>query len=492
MKVHLMFRDRDLQLQDPPCFGKADLISDLELEIMLKKMARDDEDVREACSAALFQTLTNLEDIEYRQKNVEDSLRCAEVIRRLYRITQETEKRRKESWYWLSPSRVVSSTYSSAVELLKIYTEMLMQLRTVAIESLPKFRSEGFCAFFQMLKDELSDAYFKEIKKTLGELKDGKGMLISARLGNYCQGVQFTLRSKNKKRFWWHWGFAPSYTLAARDDAGAQDFENRRARAINECTNALAQSVEHLESFFKQLHLELAFFIGCVNLRDDMEHLGMPICIPHLSKDATSRSWYKLYDISLAITKNFAVISNTLSTQEKSLFIITGANQGGKSTFLRSIGQAQLMAQCGMIVGARDYRASVKAGIFTHFKKEENSAYVSGKLDEELARLNSMVDHMSGNALLLMNESFAATNEREGSEICRQITKAMIENGVEVFSVTHLYTYATSFKDDQRTQFLRAERKDDESRTYRIIPGEPYETAYGEDLWNKIFTPEVS
>ena len=211
-------------------------------------------------------------------------------------------------------------------------------------------------------------------------------MLISARLGNYLQGVSYVLRRKNRKGFWFRWAFAPSYTIAPRDDAGATDLSKRRDRAINEATNALAQAAEHLEGFFTMLRVELAFYVGCLNLADSLRALRMPVCIPNvLPLERQDRSWHGLYDVSLALAKNEAVVGNELDTADKRLYIITGANQGGKSTFLRSIGQAQLMTQCGMFVGAESFSAPIRNGVFTHFKKEEDAAMKSGKLDEELS-----------------------------------------------------------------------------------------------------------
>ena len=101
--------------------------------------------------------------------------------------------------------------------------------------------------------------------------------------------------------------------------------------------------------------------------------------------------------------------------------------------------------------------------------------------------MNEIVEHLNESSLMLFNESFSATNEREGSEICRQITQAIIEHGIEVFSVTHLFTYAAAFFGSSQTQFLRAQRLENNERTYRIIPGEPLETAFGMDLYEKIF-----
>ena len=88
---------------------------------------------------------------------------------------------------------------------------------------------------------------------------------------------------------------------------------------------------------------------------------------------------------------------------------------------------------------------------------------------------------------MLFNESFASTNEREGSEIGREITEALVESGVEVVSVSHLHMFAASFHGQAGVEFLRAERLPSGERTFRLIPGEPEETAYGEDIYRRIF-----
>jgi len=92
-----------------------------------------------------------------------------------------------------------------------------------------------------------------------------------------------------------------------------------------------------------------------------------------------------IYDVCLALRSEARVIGNDANADDKSLVMITGANSGGKSTLLRSIGLAQLMTQCGMFVGAEAFRANVGKGLFTHFIREEDDSMTSGKLDEELA-----------------------------------------------------------------------------------------------------------
>jgi DNA mismatch repair ATPase MutS len=173
----------------------------------------------------------------------------------------------------------------------------------------------------------------------------------------------------------------------------------------------------------------------------------------------------------------------------KDLVIITGANQGGKSTFLRSIGQAQLMMQCGMFVPADAFSANLCTGLHTHYKREEDPTMTSGKFDEELGRMSAIVDHLLPNSIVLFDESFAATNEREGSEIARQIVTALLDKRVKVFFVTHLVELACGFHDNQMADaiFLRAERKEDGSRNFKMVKGAPLQTGYGMDLYRMIF-----
>lgn len=112
-----------------------------------------------------------------------------------------------------------------------------------------------------------------------------------------------------------------------------------------------------------------------------------------------------------------------------------------------------------------------------------------GKLDEELSRMSSVVDDLLPNSLVLLNESFASTNEREGSEIARQIVGAFVDTGVKVFYVTHMFDLAHGFYVQKMAAalFLRAERRPAGERTFRVVEGEPLPTSYGEDLYRRIF-----
>ena len=221
---------------------------------------------------------------------------------------------------------------------------------------------------------------------------------------------------------------------------------------------------------------------------DRLTAAEVPVSFPEPLASLPSRfSCQDLRDASLALRAD-RVVGNDVNADGRPLVIITGANSGGKSTFLRSVGIAQLMMQCGMFVTARSLRASLVRRVFTHFIREEDAEMISGRLDEELTRMSSIADHVSRHDLILFNESFAATNEREGSEIGRQIVRALLEDKGRIFFVSHQFDFAHSFYRQQpgTTLFLRAPRQPDGRRTYKLTPAEPLPTSYGQDIYHRI------
>jgi DNA mismatch repair ATPase MutS len=98
------------------------------------------------------------------------------------------------------------------------------------------------------------------------------------------------------------------------------------------------------------------------------------------------------------------------------------------------------------------------------------------------------VDASTPTSLVLLNESFASTNEREGSEIGRELLRALVETGIRIIYVTHLYDLAASLlgTDLGDPRFLRAERLPDGRRTFRVVPGDPLPTSHGLDVYRAV------
>jgi DNA mismatch repair ATPase MutS len=495
MKAFLMYKDHDFDLQQKlPPHAQA-LTQDLELQTLFNAMALGDKFVFEVAKQAVLSSVNDLDAIRYRQHILRDCLNNPSIVRDIYAIAVESiESERRNFWGLLS--KYPAMVLNRSVEVLQMFVDMLKKLRYIAEEHADVFESEGFTAFFAMLNTELGDDYFASVQHHLRTLKFRDGVLMSVELGQGNQGTNYILRKPHDKKQGWierifaEKPLAYKFTIDDRDESGARALSDLKDRGINLVADALAQSTEHILSFFTMLRTELAFYIGCLNLQGQLAQRGEPLSFPRpLAPSERTHAFHGLYDVCLALTMEQSIVGNDVLASGKDLVLITGANQGGKSTFLRSIGLAQLMMQCGMFVPAESFCANVCESLFTHFKRKEDARMNSSKLDEELSRMSGIVDAITSNSMVLFNESFAATNEREGSEIARQIIRALLEKGIKVFFVTHLYEFAHSFYDKnmENALFLRAERQTDGRRTFKLLEGEPLQTSYGEDVYHKIF-----
>jgi MutS domain V len=491
MKAFLMHRDRDFDAgrDTPP--NEAVLTQDLELSTLLDAMAAGDPFLFEVARRALLLSLRDPDAVVYRQEVLKDCLENPGVVRELYALAAEAIRAEKSVWgglYRDSPR----SMLSSSVQKMDLLVGFLRRLRDMTDRHAGKFRSEGCSRFFAMIAEELDEDYFALIEGYLKELKFKGGPLISARLAPGNRGTGYTLRRARDQgfigRLFDRSGY--SFSLPERDEAGARALSELEDRGLNLVAKALMQSVEHVHSFFIMLMTEIGFYVACVNVREPLARKAEPITFPQMvSREHLTLSAKRLYDVCLTLTIDEPAVPNDLVADDKSLVMITGANQGGKSTFLRSLGLAQLMAQCGMFVAAESFRANVCDGVFTHYKREEDDSMESGKLDEELARMSAIAGQITPHSILLCNESFASTNEREGSEIARHVVDALLHEHIKVVFVTHMFDLAQGFHERRLSQalFLRAERGSDGARPFRLSEGEPLPTSYGEDSYRKIF-----
>jgi DNA mismatch repair ATPase MutS len=526
MKAHLLYRNRDINwkwvleatrereaarggwrqnrtkefdwLSGLP-WNTAALTADLALDTLFTAMAQGDDCVFEASRKAILDGVKNdIETIRYRQDILRDGLAQPAIVRALYRLASDAMAMRK-GHYLGALTQYPEYVLRDAMERMEVFLEFLKKLREIADLHADKFSAEGWTAFFAMIKRDLGDEYFILVQHHLKELAFRKGELLGARLSTGNKAGHYVLhRVPDRKGAWWRrWKelfqdkrSALGFQLHPRDEAGFRALQELQNRGISLATKALGQSADHVHDFFGMLRVELAFYVGGITLHEQLTRQGGSLCFPlPAPTEERRRSFRGLYDICLALHLDRRVVGNDVDADRRDLVIVTGANQGGKSTFLRSAGLAQLMMQCGMFVPADWFCANLCDGLFTHYKREEDTAMKSGKLDEELSRMSDIIDHITPNSMILFNESFAATNEREGSEIARQILAALLKNRVSIICVTHLYELAHGLFESNvdNALFLRAERQDDGARTFKLTEGEPLQTSFGEDLYASIF-----
>lgn len=493
MRPRLLDPGSDLDLDEalPPL--AEDLAADLHSETVVEAMAAGDRYLADIARRVLGHPVTDPAIITYRQEVLRDCVERPATLRAVYDVAVAALDDRRRDWAWGlgSGSRSPSLVLSAAVRLLDAGVARLRELRSLLDAEGDTFRSAGLTHLVAEARAELDDDYFALVADHLRRLRFRDGLLLSAELAWDNSGRDYVLRSDAGHRRGWrrklHLNEAgvAAFSVDPRDEAGGQALAELNDRGINLVAEAVARAADHVSGYFTLLRAEVGFYLAAVNLRERLGEREAVVCYP-VPGEAGSGEWSTrgLCDAALAVRSSGPVVGNDADIGGRALVVVTGANSGGKSTFLRSVGLAQTMMQAGLFVTAEEYRAEVSQAVFTHFVREEDETMRSGRLDDELARVSRIADHLRPGCLVLFNESFSGTNEQEGSEIARQVVRALVESGVRVVFVTHQFDFADScLQAYPDTLTLRAERGSDGERDYRLRVAPPLPTSFGQDVY---------
>lgn len=132
------------------------------------------------------------------------------------------------------------------------------------------------------------------------------------------------------------------------------------------------------------------------------------------------------------------VVLNDLSFDEDGeFFILTGPNKGGKTTYIRSIGIAQVLFQAGCFVPALRAEMSIADAVYTHFPEEETLGIDKGRLGKEAERMSVIINNSTSESLVLLNETFSSTRRIDGYYLGRDVLKILMKIKCKGIYVTH-------------------------------------------------------
>ncbi len=193
---------------------------------------------------------------------------------------------------------------------------------------------------------------------------------------------------------------------------------------------------------------EIIFYIRWADLIEKMQSRGLTLCKAEILP-AENRELFTngIYNLKLAIKsvngEDINIVDNDFEFSDKGrIYILTGPNRGGKTTFTQAVGIAFLLAQNGIYVPAKEFRFSPCDNIFTHFPADENETVDLGRLGEESKRIAEIFKQSTDESLLLFNESLATTNVAEGLYIAKDVVKAMRYIGTRTIFNTHMHELA--------------------------------------------------
>lgn len=233
-----------------------------------------------------------------------------------------------------------------------------------------------------------------------------------------------------------------------------------------------------------ELEQELQFYLSYLSYQQEMKKHGCTFCIPELTTDGAFQIT-EGYDIALA-WKNMWVAAETVSNsveycEAEKFFVVTGPNQGGKTTFARSIGQIVYFAMQGLPVPAKAARLPYFNGLLTHFSAEESAESGRGKLKEELIRLGPMLKEKRKNCFVILNELFTTAATYDARIMGTRVLKHFILQDCRGIYVTHI-SELTQEIDGVVSLVAVADGENHKRRTFRLERRPAEGTGYAADI----------
>lgn len=514
-----------------------DLISDMMLDTLAKLICNSNA---YKMQQILTELCTDIETINYRLDIIDDLLAMPELVDTLKKIVRIMIDNDKGNIYGiLTPDSF--TTLDSAVTAFEAYIQCIDYMHTFDQKRGGSARSAGVRKMLDFFERCYNDKHYKSLCEDIKELREKikgriKSVLVAINLDEALVPIsagiveildkEYTKKPTVLDRIIYHGakfndnnvigGLRERYVYEGNDKNSKDRIVNASEKALfaelDKYTKKYVELIdEALDEYraigFKDVYsieYQLDYYTGIIAMIKNVRAKGLEMCRPKLLPASERRAVIKgIFDpvyFSEAAVYNLShkekreVVTNDISlTPEKGFYILTGANNGGKTTFVRAVGLCQIMAQAGLYVPAGECEISVCDMVYTHFPKEEQKGIDASRFTTEIKQFKEISEVITNKSLILMNESIQSTTPRECVDIAVSLVDIFAVLGVRGVFATHLVDIAPKALKLNTTEKLNTGIESitvcvEEStgrRLYRIAEGLPADTSYAGTIFEK-------
>lgn len=248
------------------------------------------------------------------------------------------------------------------------------------------------------------------------------------------------------------------------------------------------KNISFIDRLISEFAKDVQFYVAYIEYMEKFRDEGLRFCYPHIGTKSKEVFDYDGFDLALAgnlINESRPLVCNDFYLKGKErIIVVTGPNQGGKTTFARLFGQLHHLASLGCPVAGREAKLFMFDQIFTHFEREENIQNHSGKLQDDLIRIHDILNHATKDSIIIMNEILSSTTLKDAVSIGKELMNQIIRSDLLCVCVTFLDELA-SYSENIVSMVSMIDPEDPVRRTYKITRNPANGLAYATHIAQK-------